>query len=109
VSLVMLSELMGFTEGIPPINAKVKILDKELGLKDIAYVSKRTQYLDDPTKGSIEISNEDIASAITKTLDDVLGRMTQIADLVDQRNVIYERARAINANGTLPTEKLIGP
>lgn len=100
---------MGFTEDIPVLNAKVKIFDEELGLKDIAYVSKRIIYLDDKEKGSIDISNEDIVSAITKTFDDVLTKMTQLADLVDQRNSVYERARAINENGTLPTENLEGP
>ena len=100
---------MGFTEDIPVLNAKVKIFDEELGLKDVAYVSKRSIYLDDKEKGSIDISNEDIVSAITKTFDDVLTKMTQLADLVDQRNSVYERARAINENGTLPTENLEGP
>lgn len=99
---------MGFTEDVPLLNSKVRIWDEELKLNDIAYVSKRTIYLDDPTKGSIEISNEEIASAISKTLDDVFEKMTQIADMVNQRNSIYERARIINENGTLPTENLVG-
>lgn len=108
LSLIRLPELLGFTEGIPVLNAKVKILDEDLGLKDIAYVSKRSIYLDDKEKGSIEISNEDIVSAITKTFDDVMTKVTQLADLVEQRNAVYERARAINANGTLPAENLEG-
>lgn len=108
VSLTMLSELMGLREEVPMINAKVHILDDDLQINDIAYVSKRTLYLDDPTKGSIEISNEDLASAIARSFDTILTRITQIADYMEQHSAIYERAKAINANGTIPTENLSG-
>lgn len=109
VGLIPLSEAMGYYEKIPEINTKVRILDDDLKINDIAYISKRTIYLDDPTKGSVEISNEDIASSITRSFDTVLNRVTQLADIVDQRNIIYERARVINENGTIPTENLTGP
>jgi len=34
--------------------------------------------------------------------------VTDLADLVDQKNTLYERARAINANGTLPADRVVG-
>lgn len=108
VSLVMLSEAMGFEEGVPEVNAKVKILDEALGIKDVAYISKRTMYLDDPRKGSVEISNEDLISATAKNFETVMSKVTHIADVVEQRNALYERAQVINANGTLPVEKITG-
>ena len=104
----MLSEYMGGEEFVPEINAKVKILDDKLDINDIAYVSKRVQYLDDPRKGSIEISTEDLISATSKSFEVVMGKVTQMADVVNQRNSLYERAQAINANGTLPVDKISG-
>lgn len=108
VSLIQMSELMGRKEEIPEINTKVRILDDDMQINDIAYISKRTLYLDDLIKGSVEISNEDLASSITKSFENVLSKITQIADLVEQRSALYERARAINADGTLPVDNLIG-
>lgn len=108
IGLVRLPELMGFTEDVPEINDRVRLVDESLGINDIAYVSKRTVYLDDPRRGSIEISNEGIVAATAKNFETVLGKVTQLADMVDQRNTLYERARAINANGTLPADRVVG-
>lgn len=71
-------------------------------------MTKRTLSLDDPRKGSIEISNDGMIAASAKTFERMLGRVADLADMVDQRNAIYERAKALSSAGVLPAEKVHG-
>lgn len=71
-------------------------------------MTKRTLSLDDPRKGSIEISNDGMITASAKTFERMLGRVADLADMVDQRNAIYERAKALSSAGVLPAEKVHG-
>lgn len=38
----------------------------------------------------------------------MIGKVADLADIVDQREAIYERAKAISQTGTLPAEKVEG-
>lgn len=71
------------------------------------YVSKRIYYFDDPKKDTVEISNQDI-TLTGQGLDSVLSRITQLADLVNQKNALYDRAKAINGNGSIAIDRLNG-
>lgn len=106
-SQVALSEAMGYTEKLPEINDKVTVWDEELKLYDVVYVSKRTQYLDNAQKDMVEVTNDD-PSLSGQSFESVLSRMSQLADLLQQKNTLYERAGAINANGSIYIDRLNG-
>ena len=70
-------------------------------------MSKRVFYLDDPTKDTVEISNQDIILT-GQGFDSVLSRITQLADLVNQKNALFSRAKAINGDGSIYMDRLEG-
>lgn len=70
-------------------------------------MSKRVFYLDDPTKDTVEISNQDIMLT-GQGFDSVLSRITQLADLVNQKNALFSRAKAINGDGSIYMDRLEG-
>lgn len=107
LSLVPLSEAMGYTEGNLTLNARARIYDTDLGVNDIVYVKTVTRYLDDPSKGTAEISNEDVLMS-GKTFDSVLSRITRLSDMVYQKNNLYSRAGAINGDGSIAVDRLEG-
>lgn len=107
LSLVPLSEAMGYTEGNLTLNTRARIYDEDLGVNDIVYVKTITRYLDDPSKGTAEISNEDVLMS-GKTFDSVLSRITRLSDMVYQKNNLYSRAGAINGDGSIAADRLEG-
>lgn len=107
LSLVPLSEAMGYTEGNLTLNARARIYDADLGVNDIVYVKTVTRYLDDPSSGTAEISNEDVLMS-GKTFDSVLSRITRLSDMVYQKNNLYSRAGAINGDGSIAADRLEG-
>lgn len=70
-------------------------------------MSKRVFYLDDPSKDTVEISNQDIMLT-GQGFDSVLSRITQLADLVNQKNALFSRAKAINGDGSIYMDRLEG-
>lgn len=107
VSLVSLANQFKYKPGYADINMKARIYDPELQINDIVYVSSVTRYLDRPQDDSIELSNKDIALQ-GLTLDSILSRMTQLADLIDQKNSLYNRTTAINNDGSIYLTRLEG-
>ena len=107
LSQVGLSEEMGFSEPFPEINDKINIWDEELKLKDVVYVSKRTLHLDKSQQDTVEVTNEDPALS-GQSFESIMSRVSQLADLVNQKNTLYERAGAITANGTIYADRLNG-
>lgn len=107
MSLVPLSEAMGYTEGNLTLNCRARVYDTELGVNDIVYVKSVTRYLDDPSKDSAEVSNEDVLMS-GKTFDSVLSRITRLSDMVYQKNSLYSRAGAINGDGSIAIDRLEG-
>lgn len=106
-SRVSLAGQLGYEYMHYDINTQVRIYDKDLGINDIVYVSKTTRYLDDPQKDTAEVTNEDLAMT-AQTLDSVLSRMTDIANLVEQRSSLYDRASAISKDGSIFIDRLNG-
>lgn len=89
------------------INAIFKIYDRELMVDDKLYIKKITYGVDKKENGSIEVSNQDI-TLTGNDLGSLLSRMAQLADLIDQKNALYDRAKALSSTGTLYTDRLNG-
>ena len=96
---------------IPPedieINAIFKLYDAELQIEDTMFIKSVSYGVDNKKLGKIDVSNQDI-SLTGNDLGSLLGRISQIADLIEQKNALYERAKAISQNGTLFTDRLNG-
>lgn len=107
LSQVGLSAAMGFDEPFPEINDKVNIWDEDLKLKDVVYVSKQTLYLDKSQQDTVDVTNEDPALS-GQSFESIMSRISQLADLVNQKNTLYERAGAITASGTIYADRLNG-
>lgn len=107
LSIVPVAEGMGVTIDDIPINSVGHIMDEDLGVNDRGYVSKVTRYLDDPSKGSVEIVNQDVTLTGT-SLESVLSRVVQLADIIDQKKSLYDRAEAITSEGNIYVERLEG-
>lgn len=107
ISTIKLSEAMGFEIEPYGVNSIIHLIDPDLRINDLVYVSKRVFYLDDPTKDSVEISNQDI-TLTGQGFDSVLSRITQLADLVNQKNALFSRAKAINGDGSIYIDRLEG-
>lgn len=97
--------------GIPmedfKLNAIFKIHDDELKVHDNLFITDITIGVDDLSNGTIEVSNRDI-TLNTNDLGALLSRMSQLSDLIEQKNTLYERAKAISKNGTLYADRLNG-
>lgn len=105
ISLVVLSEELGYSQDEFKLNTKIHLLDTEMRVNDIVYVSKRTLCLDDPRKDKVEISNDGLVSTVD-SFEYVLGRMTELADMVDQKSTLYDRAKAISYAGQVSTSSI---
>lgn len=104
---VSLAGQLGLTKDDLQLNMQMHVYDKELNVNDILHISQITRCYDDPSQDDVEVSNEDITLS-GGSLDSVLGRMSQLADLIDQKNAIYKRASAISPNGSILTNRLEG-
>lgn len=89
------------------INDIAHTIDDELEINDILYIKKITIKIDDETGGSIEVDNNEI-TLTGLDLGSVLSRMSQLSDLIEQKNALYDRAKAISSSGTFYTDRLNG-
>lgn len=109
VKLAMIPEGSGFDGEMPELNADIKLLDNDLAVKDHAYVSKRTRY-PDPLQwknSSFELSNEEVTNN-GQSFESIISRVTELADLVNQKNTLYERAQIISEAGTINSDSVDG-
>lgn len=104
---VSLSGIMGHAVTDADLNSRIRVYDPDLGVNDFAYVSGITAYLDSPENDTVEISNKDITLS-GLTLDSVLSRITKLADLIDQKNSLYDRSQAITKDGSIYVDRLEG-
>lgn len=89
------------------LNAIFKIHDDELKVHENLFITDIVIGVDDLSNGTIEVSNRDI-TLNTNDLGALLSRMSQLADMIEQKNTLYERAKAISKNGTLYADRLNG-
>lgn len=107
ISLVHATDAWGRRIRYYELNSRARIYDPELQVNDILFIDRITETLDNDTEGSITISNDDL-SITGKTFDSILSRMTQLADLIDQKASLYNRAEAIGGDGQIQIDRLNG-
>ena len=97
--------------GIPleqfKLNSIFRIYDEELDIDENLFVTKITIGIDNEDSGSIDVSNNDI-TLNSNDLGALLSRMSQLSDLIEQKNTLYDRAKAIAKNGTFYADRLNG-
>lgn len=107
VGIQNLSHISGYEAEQFGLNMTVRLWDELLRLNDYAYITKLTEYLCNPGKDAITISNEAIHIGGT-TLESILRRISTAAELVNQKGAFFDRAKAISTDGTLPMQRLKG-
>lgn len=85
----------------------LRIWDEALSLNDQAYVSRLVEHLDAPEKDSVSITN-DLTSIGGVSLDSIISQITGIAQAVNDKKALYDRAKAIGADGSIPAQRLEG-
>lgn len=85
----------------------LRIWDEALNLNDWAYVTKTIEHPETPHKDAITITN-DLSSVGGLSLDGVIARITGIAEIVNQKKALYDRAKAISGDGSIPAKRLEG-
>ena len=107
VSVQNLSGISGYEKEAFQPNMALRIWDERLRLNDHAYVTRLTEYPEAPQRDSITISN-DLSSVGGLSLDGVIARITGIAEIVNNKKSLYDRAKAISDDGSLPAKRLEG-
>ena len=107
VSVQNLSGISGYEKEVFQPNMALRIWDERLRLNDHAYVTRLTEYPEAPQRDSITISN-DLSSVGGLSLDGVIARITGIAEIVNNKKSLYDRAKAISDDGSLPAKRLEG-
>ena len=107
ISLVTLSELMDMKPDNFVLNGKIRLYDPDIPINDFVYITKIVHYLDDPKKDTVDISNTDI-TLTGQGYSSVMSRITELADMVDQKNSMYSRAAAFDSTGKMDMDRLNG-
>ena len=107
VSYVRLTEEYDIQPEDIEINAIFRIWDEDLEVEENMFVKKKTYGVDNKQLGSIEVSNQDI-TLTGNDLSTLLSRMSQLADLIEQKNALYERAKIISESGSIYASRLNG-
>ena len=89
------------------LNDIAHIIDDDLEINDNLYIKKIVIGIDKEEDGSIDVDNNEV-TLTGNDLGSVLSRMSQLSDLIEQKNALYERAKAISSSGTLYTDRLNG-
>lgn len=85
----------------------IRLYDPDLEVNDIVYISEIAHHLDAPHNDTVQLTNEDI-TITGLTFASILSRMTRLADMIDQKNTLYDRAEAINRDGSIYMQRLEG-
>lgn len=107
VAIQRLTEDFGVPMEDIECNAILRLYDEQLKIEENTYIKSVSVGVDEENKGTIEISNEDIVMT-GLNLSSLVSRMAQLADLIEQRNTVYNRAKAIGKDGSLYTDRLNG-
>ena len=89
------------------VNDAGHIWDDELRINDYGYINSITQVFDNESAGSVEVTNVD-AAVTGVTLQSVLSRITNAANIMEQKKAMYDRAEAINSMGHITASRLEG-
>lgn len=89
------------------LNMRVRIYDFELGVNDWGFIERIVEYPLAERENTVTISTDELNIG-SNTFESVLNRMMEAANIIDQRNAIYERAAAISEGGTISADQLNG-
>ena len=89
------------------LNMRVRIYDFELGVNDWGFIERIVEYPLAERENTVTISTDELNIG-SSTFESVLNRMMEAANIIDQRNAIYERAAAISEGGTISADQLNG-
>lgn len=107
VDITDLSYQEGWDEESFHVNQTLRIFDEVLGLKQYAYVEKHTINPRQEWKNTITISTDELGIA-SRSLANILTRITDMAQLLKDSAAIYKRASAIGDDGSLAAKFLEG-
>ena len=102
-----LANVPGYTDEVYTMNIAVHFYNELLGINDYGFVDQINEYLDRANTRSVEIKT-DIANIQGKSFSSFLGRITDAAQIVKDKESIFDRAKALSADGTLGAAKLEG-
>lgn len=100
-------EILGFGAEDIDVNTVGHIWDEKLNVNDYGYIESITIVHDDETSSKIEVTTDDGFSKQV-SLESVMTRIAKMAELVNAKNALYERAGALSSNGQLASERLEG-
>lgn|GEM_PF-2270464 len=89
------------------LSSSIHIIDETITLNAFCFVNKCTVCVDKPWDTSFEITN-DAMDVAGKTMSSIMGRMTELSNLLAMKNAIFDRSSAISAQGTFHTDLLEG-
>lgn len=102
-----LSGVSGYEQEVFEPNMALRIWDEALSLNDMAYVTKLIEHPETPEKDAVTISN-DLTSIGGLSLDGIIARITGIAEIINQKQALYDRSKAISQDGSIPAKRLEG-
>ena len=107
MNYISAKELFGY--GIEDIdtNSVGHIWDDHLHINDYGYIQSVTIVHDQEEDSKIEITTDDGFSKKV-SLESVMTRIAKMAELLKEKNELFERASAISSNGQMASERLEG-
>ena len=88
-------------------NQLLRIYDEVTGLKQYAFVDKMVEHPRKHWENSITISTDDLGLT-SKSLTNILSRVTDMAEMLRLKASIYDRSEAIGSDGTITMQMLEG-
>lgn len=102
-----LANTPGYSDEVFTMNIAVHFYNELLNINDYGFVSQVSEYLDRANTRGVEIKT-DIMNIQGKSFSSFLGRITDAAQIVKDKESIYDRAKALSKDGTMGTGKLDG-
>ena len=100
-------ECIGYGAEDMDVNQTGHIWDEHLNINDYGYINKIKLVHDHIEDSKVEISTDDGLSKKV-SLESVMTRIAQLAEIVKAKNALFDRAGAISSNGQLAVERLNG-
>ena len=102
-----LANTEGYSDEVFDINTQSHFYNETLNINDYGFTSKVDEYLDRANTRKVDIQT-DILNIQSKTFSSLLSRITDAAQIIKDKQSIYDRARAISLDGYFGTDKLEG-
>lgn len=102
-----LANTPGYTDEVFTMNMAVHFYNELLHINDYGFVDQIIEYLDRANTRAVEIKT-DIMNIQGKSFSSFLGRITDAAQIVKDKESIFDRAKALSKDGTFGTYKLEG-